>query len=49
MRKPLFIAAAALLAACAVQANTVTTWAEVRRWARRWATRLVEGLDSIHE
>jgi len=33
----------------AIQANTVTTWAEVRRWARRWATRLVEGLDSIHE
>jgi hypothetical protein len=30
-------------------ANPVTTWAEVRRWARRWATRLVEGLDSVHE
>ncbi len=25
--------------------NTVTTWAEVRRWA----TRLREGLDSIHK
>ena len=32
-----------------IEVNTVTTWAEVRRWARRWATRLVEGLDSIHE
>lgn len=29
--------------------NTVTTWAEVRRWARRWATRLRDGLDSIHQ
>ncbi|HSD69267.1 MAG TPA: DUF3313 family protein [Woeseiaceae bacterium] len=28
-------------------ANTVTTWAEVRRLARRWATTLREGLDSI--
>jgi hypothetical protein len=28
-------------------ANTVTTWAEVRRLARRWATALREGLDSI--
>jgi hypothetical protein len=27
--------------------NTVTTWAEVRRLARRWATALREGLDSI--
>ena len=32
-----------------VLANTATTWAEVRRWARRWAVRLREGLDSIHE
>ncbi len=32
-----------------VQANSVTTWAEVRRWARRWATRLRSGLESIHE
>ena len=31
------------------EATTVTTWAEVRRWARRWATRLVNGLDSIHQ
>jgi hypothetical protein len=28
-------------------ANTVTTWAEVRRMARRWATKLREGMDSI--
>jgi len=28
-------------------ANTVTTWAEVRRLLRRWATTLREGLDSI--
>ncbi len=33
----------------AIQANTVTTWAEVRRWARRWATQLRTGLESIHE
>ena len=32
-----------------VRANTATTWAEVRRWARRWAVSLREGLDSIHE
>lgn len=32
-----------------MEANRVTTWAEVRRWARHWATRLVEGLDSIHD
>lgn len=32
-----------------VQANSVTTWAEVRRWAGRWATRLRMGLESIHE
>lgn len=29
------------------RANTVTTWAEVRRWARRYATILREGLESI--
>ena len=29
------------------RANAVTTWAEVRRWARRWASRLREGMDSI--
>lgn len=28
-------------------ANTVTTWAEVRRLIRRWAVSLREGLDSI--
>ena len=32
-----------------IQANSVTTWAEVRRWARRWAARLTQGLDSIHD
>ena len=32
-----------------IRAHTATTWAEVRRWARRWAVRLREGLDSIHE
>lgn len=32
-----------------IRSNQVTTWAEVRRWARRWATRLREGLDSVHE
>jgi hypothetical protein len=31
------------------RANTVSTWAEVRRWARRYATTLREGLESIHE
>ncbi|HIG40918.1 MAG: DUF3313 family protein [bacterium] len=30
-------------------ANTVTTWSEVRRWARQWATRLRKALDSIHD
>jgi hypothetical protein len=29
--------------------NTVTSKAEVRRLAQRWASRLREGLDSIHE
>ena len=33
----------------AVRSSSVTTWSEVRRLARRWATRLTEGLDSIHE
>jgi len=32
-----------------IRSNSASTWAEVRRWARRWATRLREGLDSIHE
>ena len=30
------------------RANTVRTWSEVRRTARRWATILREGLESIH-
>jgi hypothetical protein len=29
--------------------NSVTNMAEVRRMAQRWATRLREGLDAIHE
>jgi len=29
--------------------NSVTNTSEVRRMARRWATRLREGLDSIHD
>ena len=33
----------------AIQANRVTTWAEVRRLTRRWATTLRDGLDSIPE
>jgi hypothetical protein len=32
-----------------IRTNTVTTWSEVRRWARRYATILREGLESIHE
>jgi hypothetical protein len=32
-----------------IRASTVTTWAEVRRTARRWATTLRDGLESIHE
>ena len=32
-----------------IVANTVTSRAEVRRLAQRWASRLREGLDSIHE
>jgi hypothetical protein len=30
------------------RSNTVTNWSEVRRVARRWATILREGLESIH-
>jgi len=33
----------------AIQANRVTTWAELRRLTRRWATTLRDGLDSIPE
>ena len=32
-----------------ISSNTVTNNSEVRRLAQRWATRLREGLDSIHE
>ena len=32
-----------------IRSSTVTTWAEVRRLARRWATALREGMDSIHD
>jgi len=32
----------------ATRSSTVTTWAEVRRLARRWATKLRDGLDSVH-
>ena len=31
-----------------VRASTVTTWWQLRRTARRWATILREGLESIH-
>lgn len=31
-----------------MHSNPVTNWAEVRRWAKRWAVRLTDGLDSIH-
>jgi len=31
------------------RASTATTWSEVRRWARRYATILREGLESIHK
>ena len=30
-----------------MQSNTVTTWAEVRRLARNWATKLRNGLDNL--
>ncbi len=33
----------------AIRANSVTTWAEVRRLTRRWATTLRDGLDAIPE
>lgn len=33
----------------AIRANSVTTWAELRRLARRWATTLRDGLDAIPE
>jgi len=33
----------------AVRANSATSWAEIRRLAQRWATRLREGLDGIDD
>jgi len=30
------------------RSSTVTNWAEVRRLARRWAVKMREGLDAIH-
>lgn len=32
-----------------IQATPAIGWEEVRRWARRWAVRLRDGLDSVHE
>jgi len=32
-----------------IRVNPVTSWQEVGRWARRWAVRVREGLDSVHE
>ncbi|MGB5688777.1 MAG: DUF3313 family protein [Woeseiaceae bacterium] len=32
-----------------IRATRSTAWAEVRRWAQSWATRVRDGLDSIHE
>ncbi len=32
-----------------VRSSTVSSTAEVRRLARRWATQLRDGLDSFHE
>ena len=31
-----------------IEANRVTTWAEVRRWARRWAKQLRTDLDAVN-
>jgi len=33
----------------ALRSSPVTTWAEVRRLARRWATRATERLDQLHD
>ncbi len=33
----------------ALRSSPVTTWAEVRRLARRWATRASERLDQLHD
>jgi hypothetical protein len=32
-----------------MQANSVTTWAEIRRMARRWGSKLRKGLDNFHK
>jgi hypothetical protein len=32
-----------------IMLSTATTWEEVRRWAKRWAVRVRDGLDSVHE
>jgi hypothetical protein len=32
-----------------IRVDPVTTWTEVGRWARRWAVRVREGLDAVHE
>jgi hypothetical protein len=30
-------------------ANSVTTWSEIRRMARRWGSKLRNGLDDFHK
>jgi hypothetical protein len=32
-----------------MQSNPVTTWAEIRRVARRWGSKLRKGLDDFHK
>ena len=32
-----------------IPSSTVSSWSEVKRWARRWGSRLRVGLDSIHK
>ena len=32
-----------------MQSNPVTTWAEIRRVARRWGSKLRNGLDDFHK
>ena len=31
------------------RSNAVTTWVELRRWARRWAVRLTDGLAAVRD
>lgn len=33
----------------ATQSNTVTNWNDVKRWARRWASKFTRGLDSFYQ